>query len=803
MNIKTRSLIVIGLSIILTSLVITTLSYNSQKKQLARDLDSKLESIATMANSALPKNYHSKITDSNSVSKENYLIVVDSWNKLCKKLDLEFIWSLMKFDGKLHFTSGTAISKTLAEGDYADFFEVHSNPELYEASLNTGQTQYQVNSDKWGTIRAVLVPFKDDKGRTYIVGASMKMSDLALLKKSVFHDSMQITLIVLAIGFALSYILASALAKPMVELTKMTDTISNGNYTGQLPVKGSTECQSLTISINNMAKSIHDKVTALDSKNIELSDEISTRIETEAKLRESENNLSITLHSIGDGVIVTDENGCITRMNPIAETFTGWSIKDALGKTLPEVFHIINAFSRKMCENPVEKVLETGRIVGLANHTTLIAKDKTEYQIADSGAPIRDKSGKIIGVVLVFQNVTEQYELQDQLHQSQKLDSLGRLAGGVAHDFNNMLAGIMGSSELLAKQLNGEENAMTLVTLIQKSARRAAELTKKLLDFSRKGQLLTRPSDVHDSIEHAIDILKHAVDRRISFDLQLGAKDHILIGDPSQLQNAFLNFGVNACDAMPDGGKLSIKSFNVTFDETYTTSNAVDIEPGDYIEVQIKDTGTGISDGALAHIFEPFYTTKDVGEGTGLGLASAYGTIKEHKGHIDVHTEMGEGTTFHIFIPIDKSLVLEEPKPPVTLSRAEANSGSQCVLLVDDDDQVRDTTAAMLEDMSYDVIEARNGLEALEHYKASRNKIDAVVLDAVMPVMNGGDCFKKLREMNPNASIILCSGYSRDIAIKELKKEGNFEFISKPYESAQLETALTTLISGNTPKIDS
>jgi len=616
-------------------------------------------------------------------------------------------------------------------------------------------------------------------------------------------ESAILTLIVLAAGIVLSYILASALAKPMISLTKMVDAISQGNYTEQLPVKGSTECQSLTASINHMTKSINEKVYALDSQNVKLSDEISTRIETEAKLRESENNLSITLNSIADGVIVTDEKGCITRMNPIAETFTGFNIKDAAGKTLPEVFHIINAFSRKVCENPVQKVLETGRIVGFASHTLLISKDKTEYLITDSGAPIRDANGTIIGVVLVFQNVTEQYELQEQLHQSQKLDSLGRLAGGVAHDFNNMLAGIMGSSELLAKQLNGNENAMTLVTLIQKSARRAAELTRKLLDFSRKGQVLTRPCDIHDSIVHAIDILKHAVDRRIDFDLQLRANNYILKGDPSQLQNTFLNFAVNACDAMPDGGKLSIKSSNVTFDEIYTTSNAVDIEPGDYIEIQINDTGTGIADGALAHIFEPFYTTKDAGQGTGLGLASAYGTVKEHKGHIDVHSEIGTGTTFHVFIPIDKSLKLGEPEQSVVLSRPAATSSSQCILLVDDDDQVRDTTAAMLEDMDYEVIEASNGLEAVEHYKISRDKIDAVILDAVMPVMNGGDCFKKLRKMNPNASIILCSGFSRDIAIKELKKEGNFEFISKPYESAQLETALSTLISANIPKIDS
>jgi len=794
MNIKKQSLLLMGLTIVITSSILTKISYDSQNEQLEKSINSKLLTVAKAAQKILPENYHSNIIDKASVAPADYIKLVDTWNTLCKDLELEYIWSLMRIDGKTVFTSGTATDKTLTIGQYATFFEEHTNPEIYDTVFSTGKVCYQTNDDKWGHIKAILTPHTDKHGRRYIVGASMKTSNLIAQRGALLNKCITATLSVLVFGFVLCYIFSGKLTKPIVELTKHADEISHGNFEINSVPNGPKEIKSLFNSINQMSLSIKEKISSLDATNNNLNDEIKARITTEEALRKSEKNLSITLNSIGDGVIATDDQGCITRMNPVAEGLTGWSLSDAKGKPLPEVFHIINAFSRKVCENPVGKVLATGKIVGLANHTMLISKENKEYHIADSGAPIRNNENEITGVVLVFQDVTEEYKLQDQLHQAQKLDSIGRLAGGVAHDFNNMLAGVMGASELIAKQLSEQKDVenhddlMSLVELVQKSAGQASDLTRKLLDFSRKGQVITKPMNIHDSIDQAVQILNHTIDKRIEIDLKLNAEFSHLVGDPSQLQNAILNLGINSCDAMEKGGNFSVKTFNITLDETYSLSRSMSINPGDYIEIQVTDTGSGIKPEALDHIFEPFYTTKDVGEGTGLGLASAYGAVKEHNGHIDVHSKVGEGTTFHLFIPIDKTIQTEYTIKEVAPKK---RSEGHCVLLAEDEELVREMSRRMLKRLNYRVIEAVDGIETMNKFHEHKNDIDAVLLDLIMPKMNGEECFKKIKEISPSTKVILCSGYSRDIAIEELMEIEDFQFIKKPFNYSELEQLLS------------
>jgi len=285
------------------------------------------------------------------------------------------------------------------------------------------KVQYQVNDDKWGRINAVLVPFRDAQGRPYLFGASIKASEVEALLSNTLEQSAYISLAVIAAGSLLALLLAHSFAKPIIELAAATEAIAAGDLARKVEVGGSTELRFLSKHVNLMTAAIRGKID---------------------ELRESRENLRITLDSIGDGVIATDADGAVTRLNPVAETLTGWSLAEAAGRPLGEIFKIVNADTRRAIESPVSKVMKTGDVVGLANHTVLISKDGHERQIADSGAPIRSGSGEIIGVVLVFRDVTEQHLMEEQLRQSQKMDSIGQLAGGVAHDFNNMLAGIMG-----------------------------------------------------------------------------------------------------------------------------------------------------------------------------------------------------------------------------------------------------------------------------------------------------------------------------------------------------------------------
>lgn len=504
--------------------------------------------------------------------------------------------------------------------------------------------------------------------------------------------------------------------------------------------------------------------------------------QSQHSLAESRENLRITLNSIGDAVIATDAAGRVTQMNPVAEGLTGWTEPEARGGELQDIFKIINASSREPAENPVERVMARGELVGLANHTILIARDGTERQIADSGAPIRDQTGAVVGVVLVFRDVTEQYQLEEQLRQSQKMDSVGRLAGGVAHDFNNMIAGIMSAGELLQMKLPDDSPLHKYVTMIGSASAKAADLTDKLLTFSRKGALLPTPVDIHDCITDVADILQRSIDRRIGVHLHLNAHLSTLIGDRTLLENMFLNFGLNARDAMPEGGALYIETSNVTLAAKDYSETPFEIEDGAFVRIEVRDTGCGIPADVLSRVFEPFFTTKGVGEGTGLGLSASFGTVQEHHGVIAVTSKVGKGTCFTVYLPV------QEVAPAVAdqVDSVSDHSATGTILIVDDEDVVRVTLEELFSDVGYKSLAAADGKEAVAIYKDNQEEIDLVLLDLIMPRQDGKDTFRELKSINPSVRVVVSSGYSSEANIDHLRKEGVAAFIAKPYRSDAL-----------------
>ncbi len=394
-------------------------------------------------------------------------------------------------------------------------------------------------------------------------------------------------------------------------------------------------------------------------------------------------DLRITLDSIGDAVIATDVHGKIARMNPVAERLTGWSAADAIGRPLPEVFRIVQAQTRQPSENPVEQVLATGEVVALANHTVLIAKNGTEFQIADSGAPIRNDKGAVVGVVLVFRDVTERYALEEKLRHSQKMEAVGQLAGGVAHDFNNMLAAILGAADLMAIKIPKDDLTRKYVDIVAKSAERAAELTRKLLAFSRKGEVETVVVDMHQVIRDVVTMLEHTADKRVRIETSLTAEPSTVMGDFVQLQSALLNLGVNACHAMPEGGSLTFSTRLTELDPIACRNSAFALKSGWHIEVDVRDTGCGIPVENIGKVFDPFFTTKEVGKGTGLGLAAVYGTVMQHDGSVTVYSEVGRGTVFHVLLPVVGH------RAATTEPTADIVRGSGTILLIDDEEAIR------------------------------------------------------------------------------------------------------------------
>ena len=366
---------------------------------------------------------------------------------------------------------------------------------------------------------------------------------------------------------------------------------------------------------------------------------------SEEALGAEKERLTVTLRSIGDGVITTNTVGKIVLINNVVEALTGWSENEAVGKPVEEVFNIINEKSRERCESPVAQVLRTGQCVELAHHTALIARDGTERSIADSGAPIRDKNGEIIGVVLVFRDVTEKQKIEEEMARASKLESVGLLAGGLAHDFNNVLAVIVGNISLAKHAVGNNPSLLAKLSEMETASVRAKDLTRQLLAFS-KGEPVKKEVSVGALVKDAAGfVLKGAP---ITLQCTLPEDLWPIEADEAQISQVIQNLVINAKQAMPEGGKIEVQCQNVPVE----AAAALPLQKGRYVQILVKDQGHGIPNEHLDKIFDPYFTTKP--EGTGLGLATSYAIVKKHDGHIQVESTREVGTIFSIYLPASR-----------------------------------------------------------------------------------------------------------------------------------------------------
>ena len=375
----------------------------------------------------------------------------------------------------------------------------------------------------------------------------------------------------------------------------------------------------------------------------------------------------------------------------------------------------------------------------------------------------------------------EKSELENQLRQSEKMQAIGQLAGGIAHDFNNQLMGVLGYAEMLLLHLREEKPlgyAQNIKTLVQRSA----DLTQQLLNFGRKGKRVSKPVAVHAIIGEVVSLLKRSLDKRIRIRQLLQAGEDTVIGDPSQLQSALLNLAINARDAMPEGGDLLFETELLRLDETAGKFHRAGLEPGDYLCIRITDTGCGMDEEILSHIFEPFFTTKAVGKGTGMGLASVYGTVLSHHGCIDVYSEVGQGTTFRLCLPLAEVAAVREEQR----GRRAPVTGTAHILVVDDEEAVREILGKMLMELGYRVTPYGDGRGAVEYYHANWQKIDLVILDMIMPEPDGWETYAALRRINPGLRAIFASGFPADDKAQPLIAAGVADCLRKPFELLEL-----------------
>ncbi len=516
------------------------------------------------------------------------------------------------------------------------------------------------------------------------------------------------------------------------------------------------------------------------------------RRQMEVALQQRERNLQITLDSIGDAVIATDVDGRVTRFNPVAERLTGWRREEAIGRPLADVFAIVAEDTGLPVADPLQRILDERRTLTLPSVLILVSRDGGRVRIADSGAPIRDASDAVVGSVIVFRDVTRQLELEERVRQAQKMDAVGQLAGGVAHDFNNMLAAIVGYGQLLQESLAPEDSdGQRYVASILRAANRSADLVRKLLDFSRKGKRESRPVDVHQLIGEVVGLLQHGIDRSIQVSAQFGAARHDVMGDAAQLQNALLNLGLNARDAMPDGGTLVFRTSVMDLDGTRLSEGPLAARPGPYLRIDVIDTGQGMDSQTQRRIFEPFFTTKEVGKGTGLGLAAVYGALQDHHGAIEVESAPESGSCFRLFLPLSNG-----ERVPETGGAALTTAGhGGTVLVVEDERILRDLAVSVLTRLGYTVLLASDGLDAERVLGENLDRVDLVLLDLIMPRRGGAETFPALRAIAPQLRVMIVSGFSRDERVSEMLAAGAAGFLQKPYTREDLAHAVARALA--------
>ena len=387
-------------------------------------------------------------------------------------------------------------------------------------------------------------------------------------------------------------------------------------------------------------------------------------------------------------------------------------------------------------------------------------------------------------------DVTEHRQIEERLRQSEKMEAIGQLAGGVAHDFNNQLAGIMNYADLLLGKARDEE-LRPYIESITRVCTRAGDLTSQLLAFSRKGKYQTVPVNIHATVQEAASMLARGTDRRMTIRQRLDANPPTTTGDPAQLESALLNLGLNARDAMPEGGELVFATDTVTLDEQYCSSSTFDIVPGEYLMISVTDSGLGMDADTRSRVFEPFFTTKG-DAGTGMGLASVYGTVINHHGAIEVDSEVGRGTTMTIHLPLSR----QEARGETGADTTQTVPGGARILLVDDEKSVRESTAQLLRREGYKVVTCEDGVQAVEYYGRSWKHVDLVILDMNMPVMTGRDVFVAMREMNPDVKALLATGYSLDSRAQEALEEGVISHTQKPFRIHDLVLQIEQALSG-------
>ncbi|CCD86450.1 putative sensor histidine kinase with a CHASE3 and a response regulator receiver domain; signal peptide [Bradyrhizobium sp. ORS 285] len=509
------------------------------------------------------------------------------------------------------------------------------------------------------------------------------------------------------------------------------------------------------------------------------------------ELRRSSAILETTFNSMAEGVLVVDPEGTIMLSNQAAGHFLG----TAVGKTFGEMLAANRFYESDAVTRIDDQDLPIARALrGLSfDRREVVVKPtdgRPQFRLMVSGRPLRNSAGAISGAALVYHDVTEVHEIERLLQQAQKLDAIGKLTGGVAHDFNNMLTIITGSIEMLIDTVQDRPAAAELAVLISRAADRCTELIRHLLAFARKQPLRPRDIDVNATVDDIAKLLRPTLGEQVEIRTILADGDLIAHVDSAQLANSLVNMAINARDAMPDGGKLLLETTKTVLDEAYATANP-GVVPGSYVMVAVSDTGAGMPAEVRDRAFEPFFTTKDAGKGSGLGLSMVYGFVKQSGGHIKLYSEENSGTTIRLYLPAAQRLQQAEPEHEQVLPR-----GTETILVVEDDPLVRDFVLAQLQGLGYATLVASQAAEALT-IVARDQPFDLLFTDVIMPGgISGSQLAETITATRPGLRVLYTSGYTDNAIIENRQLLPDALLLTKPYRRTELAQMVRRALDG-------
>ncbi len=492
-----------------------------------------------------------------------------------------------------------------------------------------------------------------------------------------------------------------------------------------------------------------------------------------------------TFDAIPDSIMLLDRDRCIVRANAATSELLGKPLSEIVGR---RCFNLNAELGCPPAECPWDRTAQTGK-----EEEAELTTPHTAKILRVSTVPLRNSAGELDGAIHIMRDITERKQLEQVMLQSQKLEAIGRLAGGVAHDFNNILGVIQGHSELMEERIEQSDGFLQRhIREIRKAALRAAGVTRQLLAFSRKQVMQLKPVKLNEVVVDLAKMLRNLIGENIELEIRTSDDLGLVKADPVQIQQVLMNLAINARDAMPSGGRLTITTSNTDLDSNYPRLNDP-VVPGRYVLVSVCDNGTGMDQETVSHIFEPFFTTKGPEKGTGFGLSIVYGIVKQSGGYIWVYSEHGHGTTFKIYLPrLEESVAVP---PPITVSPTEMIKGNATVLLVEDEEALAEMVTAVLESTGYTILYANTGEKALEIARIYDGNIHLLLSDVILRgTMNGFDVARALSDTRPDTKVLFMSGYND--ALNRAEEQSDLALLEKPFTNAELRGRVQAILKG-------